>query len=340
MDYYGINTMFYDKAYNLIPLGVYWRIIADWYANSNLDGDSEKVFSEHCDMTDEANIDYRPWKRRWASDYFTSAFDSPQVGQAQRIPVDGTIPDLRANNRLQQIFERAKYAGRRYIEQVAAFFGAKSSNARYDRTEVLFRETFTISPEAVTQTSQEQISSLNSPLGTLAGNAAALSHHTGCDYTCEEHGMLMLLLSVRPKATYMQGVPKFLDKQKMTDFLIPQFSNLGEQEIMNSEIYMDFIGAGEDGYNADDVFGYQRRFAEYMFMNNEVHGAMRSSLDYWHSARIFQGLPDLENVIEVDAERDNLNRVFAVQSRENIYTKLWIDAKVVRALPRMIDYSL
>lgn len=331
---------FYKKQYNLIPLSVYWRIIADWYANSNLDGDSEEVFSAHCDLDELGTCDWKPWHRRWASDYFTSAFDSPQVGQAQRIPVNGTIPDLRANNRLQQIFERAKYAGKRYIEQVAAFFGAKSSNARYDRTEVLFRETFTVSPEAVTQTSQEALSAVNSPLGSLAGNAAALSHHSCCDYTCEEHGMLMVLLSVRPKATYMQGVSKFLEKYKMTDFLIPQFSNLGEQEIMNSEIYMDYLGAGEDGENLDDVFGYQRRYAEYMFMNNEVHNSMRSSMDYWHSAREFEYQPALEDAIAVDAVRDGLNRVFAVQSRENIYTKLWFDIKVVRALPRMIDYSL
>lgn len=337
----SVQTLFFEKDFNLLPLKCYWRAIADWYANTNLDGDSESVYSAHCGQANNVmDIDFEPWSRRWASDYFTSAFDSPQVGQAQRIPVNGTIPDLRANNRLQQIFERAKYAGRRYIEQVRAFFGAESSNARYDRTEVLFREKFRVSPEAVTQTSQETLSATNSPLGSLAGNAVAVSHHTCCDYTCEEHGMLMVMVSVRPHATYMQGVNKFLSKSKMTDFLIPQFSNLGEQEINQSEIYMDVVGVGQDNVNNDGVLGYQRRYAEYMFMPNEVHSSMRTSLDFWHSAREFEGIPALKDLIEVDAERDGLNRVFAVQSRENIYSKFWFDIQVVRPLPRMIDYSL
>lgn len=339
--YASVQSLFFEKDFNLLPLKCYWRAIADWYANTNLDGDSESVYSAHCGQANNVmDIDFSPWSRRWASDYFTSAFDSPQVGQAQRIPVNGTIPDLRANNRLQQIFERAKYAGRRYIEQVRAFFGAESSNARYDRTEVLFREKFRVSPEAVTQTSQETLSATNSPLGSLAGNAVAVSHHTCCDYTCEEHGMLMIMVSVRPHATYMQGVNKFLSKSKMTDFLIPQFSNLGEQEINQSEIYMDVVGVGQDNVNNDGVLGYQRRYAEYMFMPNEVHSSMRTSLDFWHSAREFEGVPALKDLIEVDAERDGLNRVFAVQSRENIYSKFWFDIQVVRPLPRMIDYSL
>ena len=90
-----------------------------------------------------------------------------------------------------------------------------------------------------------------------------------------------------PKSSYQQGIPKHWLKFDKFDYFWKSFANIGEQAIVNKELYV-----ANDGLD-DDVFGYTPRYAEYKYISDSVHGAFRSSLDFWHAGRIFAARPTL-----------------------------------------------
>lgn len=196
--------------------------------------------------------------------------------------------------------------------------------------EVIKREVFNLNIQTITQ-----VGAGDTPLATLAGNGVSAGAKHLVDYTAEEAGIIMTIMSVRPRASYFQGVRKLLTKRDLTEFLIPDFANVGAQQVDNSELYLDYNSVAPDG-----MFAYTRKYAEYMFENSEVHGSFRDDLDFWHAARQFTSQPSFgTDFMSVDAERDNLNRIFAVRGDENIYCYLFFDNKVVRPLPKYVQYS-
>ena len=261
------------------------------------------------------------FKRNWANDYFTSAFRSPQSGSAVPIPQNGNIPDLRKANVLQEIRERVIYAGRRYRDQVRAFFNVVPENSRLDVVEVLSREVQPLQISEVTQTNQGDLNKLlETPFGSFGGQSQTVGSHKICDYTADEHGVIMVLASIRPKAKYMQGVRRELMKTDVYDFLWPQLETIGEQEVYSAEIFADFDP--DSSFDPDSTFGYQRRYGEFMFHTSEVHGEMLNSLSYLHSARDFAHLPELNvNFGEIRPEDDDLNRVFVYSADERPFHK-------------------
>lgn len=365
-----------DNAPSILPIFAYWRIISDWYMNYNLsDTDIYEIYDalmpvamdpDYSDFFDDSSIvgvprNYNPWysfseygftgfpsggfrdcfKRNWANDYFTSAFRSPQSGTAVPIPQNGNIPDLRRSNVLQETLERVMYAGRRYRDQVRAFFSIVPENSRLDVCEVLSREVQPLQISEVTQTNQADLNKmLETPMGSFGGQSQTVGSHRICDYTADEHGIIMTLASIRPKAAYMQGVRRELLKTDVYDFLWPQFESIGEQEIYSSELFADFDP--DETFVPDDTFGYQRRYGEFMFHQSEVHADMLNSQNYLHSARDFAHLPSLNvGFGEIRAEDDDLNRVFVYSADERPFlVELYFDTKMIRPLSRYIHYDL
>lgn len=281
------------------------------------------------------------FKRNWANDYFTSAFRSPQSGSAVPIPSSGNIPDLRKANVLQEIRERVIYAGRRYRDQVRAFFSVVPENSRLDVVEVLSREVQPLQISEVTQTNQGDLNKLlETPFGSFGGQSQTVGSHKICDYTADEHGVVMTLASIRPKSAYMQGVRRELMKIDVYDFLWPQLETIGEQEIYSAEIFADFDP--DSTFEPDATFGYQRRYSEFMHHTSEVHGEMLNSLSYLHGARDFAHLPELNvNFGEIRPEDDDLNRVFVYSADERPFiVELYFDCKMIRPLSRYITYDL
>lgn len=281
------------------------------------------------------------FKRNWSNDYFTSAFRSPQSGTAVPIPQNGNIPDLRRSNVLQETLERVLYAGRRYRDQVRAFFNVVPENSRLDVVEVLSREVKPLQISEVTQTNQGDLNKLlETPFGSFGGQSQTVGSHKLCDYTADEHGVIMTLASIRPKAAYMQGVRRELMKTDVYDFLWPQFETIGEQEIYLGELFADFDPQGS--FAPDNTFGYQRRYGEFMFHQSEVHGDLLNSLSYLHSARDFAFTPELNVKFgEIRPEDDDLNRVFVYSADERPFIiEMYFDAKMIRPLSRYIHYDL
>jgi hypothetical protein len=135
-------------------------------------------------------------------------------------------------------------------------------------------------------------------------------------------------MTVMPKSAYQQGIPKHFSKFDKFDYFWPSFANIGEQPILNQELYQDVT----DGLN-EEVFGYTPRYAEYKYLPSTVHGEFRDTLDFWHMGRIFAARPNL-NATFVECDETEVDRVFAVgEGDENLYVYLHNNIKARRPMP-------
>lgn len=238
-----------------------------------------------------------------------------------------TINDLRTAFSLQKWLEKNARAGSRYVEGLLAHFGVKSSDARLQRPEYLGGSKANMAISEVLQMSQTNEDA--TPQGNMAGHGIAVSGGKEFSYFCEEHGIIMGLLSVRPKTAYYQGVPKIFSKTvDKLQYYWPDFAFLGEQEILNKEVYF----ADSDADN-NDVFGYIPRYSEYRFVNSRVSGQMADTFDFWHMGRKFSSRPHLN----ADFIRSNpTDRIFAVQGEDNDEVVAHIFHKILakRPLPK------
>lgn len=200
------------------------------------------------------------------------------------------INDLRQAAALQRWLETSARGGSRYIEQIYAHFGVRSSDARLQRVQYLGGYRIPIQVSDVMQTSQ---STSDSVLGDYAGRGVAAGSTHSISARCEEFGCIIGVACVRPKTGYMQGIRRHLLKTDKYDYYFPEFAHLGEQAIYNAEIYAQSAQSTTEGQRALDTFGYTPRYAEYKSHPNEVHGEFKDSLDYWHLARKFSSLPKL-----------------------------------------------
>lgn len=229
-----------------------------------------------------------------------------------------TINELRRAIKAQEYLEATARGGSRYIEYIQSIFGVKSSDARLQRPEYLGGGKQPVLISDVMSTAETQ----NKPIATPAGAAASLGKTHSFKRYFEEFGYVIGIMSVLPVPAYQQGMPKQFMKFDRYDHYIPQFANLGEQEIRTTELYFDPApSAGVVDIN-DKLFGYAPRYAEYKFINSSVHGDFRTSLKYWHMGRIFGSRPALNSSF---IQADPTERVFAVTSEDDAFDKLWVN---------------
>ena len=114
------------------------------------------------------------------------------------------------------------------------------------------------------------------------------------------------------------------------DFYFPELSNIGEQAILNKELYAQ--GTSED----DEVFGYQEAWAEYRYGINKISGELNSDydtpLDSWTYADDFDALPTLSDdfIRETDA---NVARTLAIQNQDQWIANFYFDQTWIRPMP-------
>jgi len=235
-----------------------------------------------------------------------------------------TINDLRTAFRLQEWLERNARAGSRYVEHILAHFGVKSSDKRLQRPEYLGGGKSPIIVSEVLQTSE----SASTPLAEMAGRGMNVGQNHSFSVSIEEHGYIIGIISALPKASYLQGIEKHFFKFDKFDYYYPTFAHLGEQAIANKEIYAQDSNPTAN----DDVFGYTPRYAEYKFMRDSIHGQMRTSLNYWHMARIFASPPVLnEEFIQCEPEE----RIFAVvdPNEDKLICHMYHNVRARRPMP-------
>ena len=240
-----------------------------------------------------------------------------------------SINDLRRAFRLQEWLERNARGGSRYIEVILAHFGVQSSDARLQRPEFLGGSSTPITISEVLQTSESGVASSDpTPQANMAGHGVSVGSSNYVSYKCEEHGYIIGLMTVMPKSAYQQGIPKHFTKFDKFEYYWPSFANIGEQPILNKELFADPTDSLDD-----EVFGYTPRYAEYKYIPSTVHGEFRDSLDFWHMGRIFSSRPAL-NATFVECQESEVDRVFAVgEGEENLYVYLHNNVKARRPMP-------
>lgn len=229
-----------------------------------------------------------------------------------------TINELRRAIKAQEYLEATARGGSRYIEYIQSIFGVKSSDARLQRPEYLGGGKQPVLISDVMSTAQTD----GKPIATPAGAAASLGKTHSFKRYFEEFGYVIGIMSVLPVPAYQQGMPKQFMKFDRYDHYIPQFANLGEQEIRTTELYFDPTPSSGVADINDKLFGYAPRYAEYKFINSSVHGDFRTSLKYWHMGRIFGSQPALNASF---IQSDPTERVFAVTSEDDPFDKLWVN---------------
>ncbi len=221
-----------------------------------------------------------------------------------------TINQIRQSFQVQRLLERDARGGTRYTEIIRSHFSVISPDARLQRPEYLGGGSARVNINPVAQTSASAASGTDTPLATLSGIGTAVSSRHGFTQSFTEHGYVIGLVSVRADLTYQQGLRKLWSRRTRYDFYFPVFAHLGEQAILNKEIFL--TGTPED----DDVFGYQERWAEYRYHPSMISGLFRSTtantIDPWHFAQRFTTRPTLSpQFIE---EHPPVDRALAVGS--------------------------
>lgn len=253
-----------------------------------------------------------------------------------------TINQLRQSFQIQKLLERDARGGTRYTEIVRAHFGVVSPDARLQRPEYLGGGSTPIIFSPIAQTSGTGQTGQTTPLATLGATATSLTRGHGFSQSFTEHGYIIGLVQVRADLTYQQGLRKHWSRSTRYDYYFPAFAMLGEQAVLNREIYCD--GSATDA----QVFGYQERWGEYRHAPSQITGLFRSTaagtLDAWHLAQRFTAVPVLGDTFIQDTPP--LSRVLAVGAGANgaqIIFDSFFSMRVARPLPMfsvpgMIDH--
>lgn len=256
-----------------------------------------------------------------AGGYTTSVYaDLSEVAAA-------TINELRQAFQVQKLYERDARGGTRYTEIIRSHFGVTSPDARLQRPEYLGGGSSPVNITPVAQTSEDG----TTPQGNLAAFGTATLQRHGFVKSFTEHCIIIGLVSARADLTYQQGLDRMWSRSTRFDFYWPALAHIGEQAVLNKEIYA--VGSG--GTSDDEVFGYQERWAEYRYKPSKITGEFRSSyaqsLDTWHLSQEFGSLPVLNNSFIV--EDPPVDRVIAVTSEPHFLFDGLFSLRCARPMP-------
>lgn len=255
----------------------------------------------------------------------TSTYDDRNLYADLTNATAATINQLREAFQIQRLYEKDARGGTRYTEILQSHFGVTSPDARLQRPEYLGGQKTELMLQPVPQTSSTDSTS---PQGNLSA-LGTLSSRGGFSKSFVEHGVLIGMACVFADLTYQQGMNRMWSRRDRWDFYWPALAHLGEQAVLNQEIYTQ-------GTSADtETFGYQERFAEYRYKPSQLTGKMRSnatgSLDVWHLSQDFTSLPALNaSFIE---ENPPVDRVIAVTTEPEFIFDWYFDLKTTRPMP-------
>ena len=236
-----------------------------------------------------------------------------------------TINALRQAFQIQKLYERDARGGTRYTEVIRAHFGVTSPDMRLQRPEYLGGGSSPINVNPIAQTGE----SGTTPQGNLAAFATVTAQGHGFTKSFTEHCVVIGMVSARADLNYQQGINRMWNRSTRWDYYWPALSHIGEQAVLNKEIFAD--GSSAD----DDVFGYQERYAEYRYKPSQITGKFRSndaqSLDTWHLAQDFASVPALNDTFIV--ENPPVDRVIAVSTEPHFILDVYNQLSCARPMP-------
>jgi hypothetical protein len=257
----------------------------------------------------------------------TSGGSAMRLENIEDIEASISINELREATAIQRWLEKNARAGNRYIETILAHFGIMSDDARLQRPEYLGGGRSPVQISDVVNTMGYDSNEANAlPQGNLSGYSLSYGKTNKATCYAKEHGVIIGLLSVLPRTSYFKGFPREYQRRVKFDYYWPEFANLGEQEILNQEIFL----TNELGTN-EGTFGYQSRYAEYRYQPSTVHGQFKSTMKHWHLARDFASLPSLNaNFIQSTPS----DRVFAVDEPHYLWVSAYNKVLAKRPMPK------
>lgn len=285
----GANSTYYNNV-GLLP-SITYNVLNDNVNNIIDSSTAAGVFADGVKITDLR-------QRNFGLDYFTTAQPQAQNGDAQKVsftvPTSGsdagngsfTISALRAANSMQQFLERNGLAGDRFVDYVRAHWGANLNDGVAQRPLLLGSASFDVYSKGIYQTANGAGTNTNNPFDGSVGAQFGSAFASGSDFiinnfTANEPGVIMVLVSLVPRVTYSTGVRRMLthyigtDPNSLftgksggqTDLATPLLQNVGNQPIYSYEL--------DGNLNSANVFGYTDRYAEWKTMEDELHGLLR-----------------------------------------------------------------
>lgn len=241
-----------------------------------------------------------------------------------------TINQLRLAFTTQRLLERDARSGTRYVETLKAHWGVTFPDYTAQRPVYLGGGTIPFGITPVPQTTYTASPTTGNTKGALAAYGQTVGQ-ASFTKSFVEHGLIMCLVNGRSDITYSQGLDRYWSKSTRYDFYFPVLSQLGEQSILNKEIYW----SGDS--NDENVFGYTGRYNEYRFQNSKLTGLMRpeasGTLAAWHLSEEFTSLPTLGNTFIQSNTSTPLDRAIAVTSEPHFIADIFHDIKAARPLP-------
>ena len=267
-----------------------------------------------------------PTSRYWYAEQDPNNTGFPNVRADLSQAVGASINSLRESFQLQSFLERSQIGGQRYKEIIYSMFGTLTGDSRLDRPEFLGSSRHRINVTPIPQTSSTDATT---PQANMSGYGTVGFSGNKWSKSFVEHGAVLTVACVFSDLNYFQGIPKEWSYRDRYDFYWPAFAHLGEIGIENKEIYVQ--------NTADDtgIFGYQEKYAELRYKNNQITGLMRpnvaNTLDSWHLAQDFTSLPSLNSsFIE---ENPPIDRVVAVTDQPTLLLDLYFKMRCGRPMP-------
>ena len=241
-----------------------------------------------------------------------------------------TINQLRLAFQIQKMYERDARGGSRYVEIIKSHFGVTTPSAGW-RTEYLGGGSTPIGITPVPQTTDSlDVAGGDTPQGHLAGYGTADISGNGFTKSFTEHCLVLGLVCARADLTYQQGLPRKFSRKTRFDHYFPALSHIGEQAVLQKEIFASGIPAEDDL-----VLGYQERWAEMRYSKSAITGAMRSThsltLDPWHLSQDFATAPTLSpSFIEQNTPMD---RAIAAPDEKHLIFDSYTKFRHARPMP-------
>ena len=256
-----------------------------------------------------------------------------KIGTTQQLYADlgdataATINDLRLAFQTQRLLERDARGGTRYNELIRAHFGVTVPDFRVQRPEYIGGGSSMVNVTPVANTAGQS--------GDYVGQLGAMGTVSGSHdwtYSAVEHGVIIGLANVRGDITYSQGLDRYWSKSTRYDFYYPVLAQIGEQAVLNKEIYYSVSGGSND-----NVFGYQERYAEYRYKPSRLTGLFNvdaaGSLSSWHLSEDFSSTPALGATFIQSNTGAPLDRAIAVPSEPHFILDTYFNLKCVRPMP-------
>ncbi len=277
--------------------------------------------------------------------------EDPRVGATADYPgiyadlstaLAATTNDIRLAFATQHVLERDARSGTRYVESLKARWGVTSPDFRLQRAEYLGGGSSRIMVNPVQQNTASTTPTAPAPqdkLGNLAGIGTASGTHSWSK-SFVEHGVIIILGNLRGDITYSQGVDRYWSKSTRYDFVYPELANIGEQAVLNSEIWITSTGTPATD---DLVFGYTGRYDEHRYIGSMLTNIMRpatsggvttvGTLASWHLSEDFVSLPALGATFIEANTATPLDRAIAIPTEPHMIADFYHEIKAALPLP-------